>query len=274
MIHALETPEQTAHRCARELRESLRRAGRHYLKYAETIDALHVTMGVKHPPKTVDTSADLPPQLRRARPSLRMVYRAVRDMRDQLGTSACVWPLQIVAWLDDRDSQTAHSIDTVNHALRDLAVLKLACSEDPAGWRLGTRQLSLPISGGQSESPSDDELEEYALDMAGRGVRRFQAGGFAMKRLIWVPGEKSEYGIVVTDASTEEAIAVSERVGEMQVPTWSGKVRTVPAVRAELVRVDGKYVLVKLPGGHQLATRVLGDWQLEGRAAPEEVGAA
>lgn len=274
MIRSLETPEQTAHRCARELRESLRRAGRFYLKYAETVDALHVTIGAKHPAKTTDDSADLPPQLRRARPSLRTVYRAVRDMRDQLGPSSGVWPLQIVAWLDDREPDVAHSIDTVNHALRDLRSLTLACSEDSTGWRLGSRQPALPIPGGQCEPPSSEQISAYAQDMGERGVRRF-TGGLAMRRTIWVPGEKGEYGVYVTDAQSEQAVAVGERIGEMQVPTWSGKCRTVPAVRAELVRIEGKLAVVKLPGGASLATRILGEWQLEGKTAPEvEAGVA
>lgn len=89
------------------------------------------------------------------------------------------------------------------------------------------------------------------------------------KNVIWVPGEKYEGVVAVMDPITEEVVAVSEKTGTMKVPTRSGKLSTAPAARGELVRVEGRYAVVKFPGGKQIKTRVLGDWQLAGKTEPD-----
>jgi hypothetical protein len=265
MLTTSETPEQTADRCLRELREALRRAGRETLHYAREIDGRVMSVTAKLPKKTLDPAADLPPELRKAREAVRAAYRAVRDMRAERGDLAAVWPSDVAEWLDARFPDAGpHPVEAVSRALADLRRLKLAWAPDPKagrddrGWRLGSEQNSLPLA----DRPSD---EPVAATAGGRAARRF----VAPREMIWVPGERSEYGLLVTDAVTEEVVAVAEKVGRMRVPTRSGSTTAAAAVRAELVRVEGRYAVAKLPGGRQVRTRVLGDWHLAGRAEPD-----
>jgi hypothetical protein len=264
-----ETPEQFARRVLRELREVLRRSGRNYLRYKDTIDGLRLTIGAKQVEETVDPSLDLPDALQIARPSTRQVYRALRGLR-AMDATAAIWPGDLAKHLERICPSTIPSLDTINHALRDLRDRSLAWSHPDRGWILGTHQPRLPFSAGQSDAPSASETRGYVERVADTSVCQFNREASVIKTRIWVPGEKSEYGVVVTDPITEKAVAVSERIGEMKVPTRRGKLASSPAVRAELLAVDGKHVVVKLPGGEKIHTRVLGDWQLKGFTSPDQ----
>lgn len=274
MPPTVESPEQTAFRCAKEIRDSLRRAKRRYLRYAIEIDDLRVTLGAKKLRKTIDPSSDLPPELKRSRLSVRTTYRAIRDIRSERGEDAEVWPSTIVAWLDARNPTTEHSIDTLNHALSDLRQLRLAWSPDPdsrdrRGWRLGSPQLTLPILAGQTCRPDQIASGGYAPQSADTFVGRLRSTSMT-RRWIWVPGERDEESgaVVVTDARTDRSVGVTERTGSMQVPTRSGTLARVPAARGELVRTEGRYAVVKF-GTQQLAVRVIDEWQLRGLDSPE-----
>lgn len=280
MLHLFETPEETADRCLRELRASIRRAGRKGdFYYGREVEGRAMSIADRVPKKTTDPAADLPPDLRRARESLRVAYRAVRDMRAELGAGAALWPSDIVEWLDEKfPDDSPHSIDTLNHALKDLRKLRLAWAPEPSrtgdylGWRLGSEQNVLPTGGRQSELSSTTARTGYAevtaAEAASRTSEERPMRGFA-KSVFWVPAERSEYGHLVTDAVTQEVVAVTEKTGEMKVPTRTGRLVTCPAVRAELIRVESRYAVVKLPGGKKVQTRVLGQWQLAGLAEPE-----
>lgn len=278
MLKLSETPEETAHRCAVELWESVRRAGRAKFRYAENVADAHITLGVGPIKGPVDEAADLPPDLRKARPSMRKTYRALRAMWDERkdAAEAEVWPSDVVAWLDKKFPDVDHSLDTVNHALKDLRTLRLAWVPDGRGWRLGSARTTLanaaatlPISVRQSEPSSTTAQTSYADRMAGAGARRVSEVRLMSKSVIWVPGEKYEGVVAVMDPITEEVVAVSEKTGTMKVPTRSGKLSTAPAARGELVRVEGKYAVVKFSGGKQIKTRVLGDWHLAGHTEPQ-----
>lgn len=275
MLKTAETPEQAADRCLRELRDAMRRAGRDTLSYAREIDGRVMSVTVRLPKKTIDQSADLPPDLRKARHAVRAVYRAVRDLRAERGELAAVWPSDVAEWLDARfPDDTPHAAGTVTLALADLRKLKLAWAPDPKaggddrGWRLGSEQNVLPIADRSGEVvPVTPPTGPAAR--ATDGSRRASRGIVMPREMIWVPGERSEYGLLVTDAVTEEVVAVTEKVGRMRVPTRSGRATSAAAVRAELVRVEGRYAVAKLPGGRLIRTRVLGDWHLAGDAEPD-----
>lgn len=272
MTHHPESLEQLARRLIREVRDALRRENRRYLRFAETIDGLRLTLGARESEETVEESRDLPFALRVSRPATRQVYRALRSLRGSLPGEAVVMPADVEARLRTDDPDTEPSRDTINHALRDLRDRELAWSHPERGWCLGCEQPRLPISAGQSDRASAADCRAYAGLLADRGVRRFTTEGSAMsKQLIWVPGEQSEYGVAVIDAETEAATVVSERIGEMRIESRTGRVRTVPAARGELLRVEGKHAVVRF-NGREVRTRVLGEWQLQGLTAPEAVG--
>ncbi len=258
-----ETPEQVARRAAREIRDALRRAGRDYLRYGETIDGLRLTIGVKQAGKVDAESFDLPDELRVSRPSTRRVYRVLREL---VGANQVVRPSVIEAHLREMDTESEPSLHTINHALRDLRDRGLAWSHSERGWCLGREQETLPFFTG----PSEATLQTASLPAPQNSPKRASRGASTVtKNVIWVPGEQSDYGVVITDAVTEGAVAVTERVGEMQVTTRSGRLRKVPAVRGELLRTEEPYALVRLPGGHQIRTRILGEWHTAGMATPE-----
>jgi hypothetical protein len=272
VLKLLESPEQTAHRCIREIIASMRRAGLPRFHYAEVIDGLCYSFNVrkdKGNPAASDT-ADLPKELKKARASMQNTYRVIRDLRDKPDPEgkAEVWPAGIVAWLDEHNIDPPNSVDTINHALHDLRILRLACSCPNVGWYLGAR---LPNEQRQPSEPSPAEVSEYASRMAEAGVRRF--GELAIvKQQIWVPGEKEEYGIMVTDAQSEKQFAIRERIGEMRIPKRSGQLVKSPAVRGELIRTNGNVAVVKFSGcGNPVTVRVLGAWQLQGLREPEAV---
>lgn len=270
-----ETPEQVAFRCVRDLRESLRNSGRTWLRYGITLDGLRLTVGSRIDEDS-ESLFDIPPLLRPARPSTHRVYRALRDLRGERGSDVAIMPADIRERLEQLDPDSEQSIDTINHALRDLRNRKAAYTRPDRGWLLGTEQPRLPNSGGQSDADCVSDFRGYLRDVANVGVRRFTEGEQAMPRtLIWVPGEKTEeYGVIVTDAKTESLVqAVDCKISTMQVPTRSGRLTTVDAARGELLRVEGKYAVVKI-AGKQVAVRVLGDWHLKGLQAPEPINAA
>jgi hypothetical protein len=264
-----QTPEQIARRLVRELWSSLRAAGRSYLRYGETIGDLRLTVAARYVAETACDAADLPAELRCSRPSTRQVYRVLRDIRRERGEAAAVMPADIEQWLRDRQPDEP-SRDTINHALRALRDREVAWSSPGGGWRIGREQPRLPISSRQSDGPSGVSCAAYTEVLAGAGVRRFTEAPSMLRQRIWVPGEKSEYGVVITDAITEACIAVAERIGEMRVPTRSGRLCKMPAARGELVGVEGRYAVVKFPGGHRINVRVLGDWHLAGLTSPTE----
>lgn len=129
-------PEELARRFAGEIRQALRAAGRSSLRCAVTIDGLRLTFGARRARESANDAADLPDALRTARPSTRRVYRALRDLRAELGPGERVTPARIVARLD-AEGPDIHSIDTVNHALRDLRDRGAAWSNRRLGWALG-----------------------------------------------------------------------------------------------------------------------------------------
>lgn len=129
------TPEQLALRFLRELRAALRRSGRRSLRVAETLDGLRLVVGARVSARPAP-AADLPAELRDARPSVRKVYRAIRALRAELGPDAPVLPARIVEHLDAADPNTVHSVDTINHAVRELRDRGVAASAPRRGWAL------------------------------------------------------------------------------------------------------------------------------------------
>ncbi|HEY1192078.1 MAG TPA: hypothetical protein VGE74_30895 [Gemmata sp.] len=89
-----------------------------------------------------------------------------------------------------------------------------------------------------------------------------------LRPLIWVPGEPSEHGLVVTDAVSEQHFVAPEKGERVDLPPRHGRpARTVTALRCELVRVEtkrGKPLAVVLVAGMEVRVRVLAKWQLEG----------
>lgn len=277
---SVETPEQVASLALRVVRDALRRAGRTSVRVAEDIDGLRMTLGAKESPETVEDNTDLPDSLRRSRPATRRVYRILREMRAE-GANARVMPADIEARFAADDATAEPSVDTINHALRDLRDRELAYSHPDRGWVLGREQIRLPFPAGQSETPSPAAAVAHTPSVACDSRTRFKGGASVFsKSYIWVPAERSEYGVAVTDAASELTVVAGERLGEMKVVTRSGRIRSTPAVRGELLRVEGKLAVVRLPGGAEVRTRVLGDWHLAGltEPAPEpattEAGAA
>ncbi|VTR99156.1 unnamed protein product [Gemmata massiliana] len=176
-----------------------------------------------------------------------------------------VRPSVIEAHLREMDTESEPSLHTINHALRDLRDRGLAWSHSERGWCLGREQETLPFFTGQSDVP----LQTASPPTLQNSPKRASRGASTVaKNVIWVPGESSDYGVVITDAVTEGAVAVTERVGEMQIPTRSGRLRKVPAVRGELLRTEEPYAVVRLPGGHQVRTRILGEWHAAGMSEP------
>ena len=253
-----DSPELICYRFAREIRASLRRLGRNNLRYSEDLDGLKITIGGKRSNETVVDSPDLPVELRVARQSARDVYVALRELRAEQGDAVKVMPADIVERLRQLKPHVDPSRDTVNHALRDLKDRELVWSHLERGWLIGRAQGVL-FSAGHSDRPSPEPV-----------VRSRSAP--PAKQHIWVPAEQGDYGLVVVDPLTEEAVAVTDGVGEIQFESRSGRIKTSPAARVELVKLDGKYAVVKI-AGQEIRTRVLGDWQIRGLTAPEEIEA-
>jgi len=265
------TLNQTLARVAREVFEALQADDRDTLKWGLDIGDRRVTIGMRAAAEdAAPAAADLPEALRhRSRPATREVYYALRDLRDDVGPDAVVRPADVKAWMERNDTlPNAQSIHTINHALKDLFDRDLAFSHPARGWVLGCRQPSLPISGGQTDRPPAPELRAYASGMADAGVRRFAGAALANPQRVWVPGELSEYGVLITDLDTGEPVAVAERTGRMQVLDRSGRLRSVPAARGELVSADRGRAVVRFARGVRATVRVLGDWQLRGETAP------
>ncbi len=268
MLRVFESFDECARRCFREMRAAAARDKRERPKHAETIGGVRYCFTGRKSPESPDPddTDDLPRELKKARPSLRHTFRAISaltDANDDRADKLPVWTAEIVRWLDEQNIDPPNAISTTDHALRDLRSLHLAYSLPDSGWRLGDGRL--PTENRQSPST---EIVAYCSDMANAGVRRF--GGFAMKRTIWVPGERDEYtgAVVVTDAETGRVYPGGDKTGEMSVPTRSGRLCTVPAAKGELVGAEGKYLLVRVAGA-TVRTRNLGDWQLRGLTAPE-----
>lgn len=265
------TLEETLDRHAREIFEALQAAGRVSFKHGWDFGNRRVTIGLKLTDETVERADDLPVALWLAAPKTRDVYRALGAIRAEAGPDAAVGPARIKAYLE-RDDITpgSESIHSINNALQDLRKKEVAWSHPDRGWVFGRAQPTLPFSGRQTDGPSQEQLRSYCVGMADAGVRRFEESAVP-KSQIWVPGvEKNEYGVIITDARTEAAIAVTERTGEMRVPTRSGRLCTMPAARGEVVKRDGPFATVKFAGGQKATVRILGDWQLEGLTAPPE----
>lgn len=269
----LETAEQTAARCAREMVAALQR-GRVRIpkRYGFTIGDVRVTIAAKKAAATVDESPDLPPALRFSPKALKDAYRALCDIRAEYGPDAVVLPTMLVERLNVIDPDTIHSVHTVNHSLSALRARRVAWWHPGRRWLLGCEQPALPLSTSDADGPTESVIDEYRERMAGAGVRRFFREGAGAAQRIWVPGERSDYGVVVTCAESEREFAEQDRTGEIRVRTSSGRLRTRAAVHAELVRVTGHTALVKLPCGERITVQVLGDWHLAGRQEPEPPG--
>ena len=149
----IETPEQVACLALRVVRDALRRAGRTSVRVAEDIDGLRMTLGAKESPETVEDNRDLPASLHLSRPTTRRVYRILREIRAE-GGQLRVMPADIEERFRTEDVTAEPSVDTINHALRDLRDRELAYSHPDRGWILGREQSRLPFSAGQSETPS------------------------------------------------------------------------------------------------------------------------
>ena len=278
-----ETPEQLCQRLARIVRDVLRRTDRTALRYAEDIDGLHITIGSKRSTETVDDDPDLPPVLRLARPATRAVYWVLHDLRADLGTEARVMPADIMARQRELDpGGDEPSRDTVNHALSELRAKEVAWSHPRFGWIFGRERASLPglesvrvpVSAGHSGAAPRAPEPGYASGTACDSRTR-TAGARAMTRThIWVPTEDSDNGLVVVDAVTEMVHPATDRIGKVTYETRTGRTRTVAAVRAELLRVEDRYAVVRLPGDSEVRTRVLGEWQLRGLTSPEPTSAS
>jgi|GEM_PF-6635588 len=264
MLRIFESFEETAHRCFRELRAAARRDKITRPKYAETIEGVRYSFTARRDtrPAPMD-SDDLPKPLKNARPSLKNTYRALRALCDGRPSNPGVevWPSDVVAWLDAQEIDAPNSVDTINHALRDLRTLRLAHSRPDSGWHLGL--LS------ENRQASVSEIIAYCSDMADLGVRRFHGLNIS-RSFIWVPGEIDTLSgqVMVTDDDTGRVVSGGEHIGKMQIPTRAGRLSTVTAARGELVCADEKYATVKI-GGEKIKTRLLGEWQLRGLNAPD-----
>lgn len=262
-------PEQITVRFATELCEKLRAAHRGTFRYSAHVGEVYFSLRVGPPRTPPDESPDLPPALRAAKESTRQTYRALVALRAEVGGDARVRPVELLAFLNEgRDDEA--SINTVNHALSDLKARRVAWSHPARGWVTGCEQPTLPFESRQSDSPSGTANAAYAGDGSGASARPFTSEGSSMitKQRVWVPGERFEETVVVVDAVTEEAVGVSERTGFMRVPTRTGRLTTVAAVRGDLVSAAGKLAEVRLPGGKCVRTRILGDWHLAGLTSP------
>jgi len=268
---ALESPEELCAAFAPRLAAALRRHSRTQLRWAADLNGLRITVGGRASELTVDPDPDLPPELRVARDSVRAVYRALRAVRGAVGPEGRVMPAQVLAHLARENPETDPSIDTTNHALRDLRDRGLAWSHPRAGWVLG-REQGLLFSAGQSAPPSPGPGGGYPSD-GGAGVAPAEREGWKVaKRYIWVP--MVEDAAAVEDAETEQVHSAADlKHGKM---TYEHKLRrkTVPAARCELVREAGRYAVVRI-GKAEVKVRALGAWHLAGdREQPAEPAAA
>jgi hypothetical protein len=117
MIH--ETPEQVADRFARELGDSLRRAGRDWFRCRRAVAGLRVTLAARSS----------------LAPSSCRVLAILREMRAAAGDAVRIMPATILRHLRDADpAGDEPSIDTINHALRELRDRGLARRDAVRGW--------------------------------------------------------------------------------------------------------------------------------------------
>lgn len=266
------TAEQFAAGFAAQVRDIFRRSGRSRpLKFGTTADGFRVTVTARYVAEP-DGVSDLPPVLRTARPAWQRTFRALKAIRAGEGTGPTVMPADIADWIKAA-KEPALSIDTINHALDELRKLKLVWRHPDSRWQVGEEQKILPFSGEQEIPPTPPDPVAYSSGTDDAGVGRSASGRLSMaKQLIWVPGEKNDYGIVIEDAVTEEPVLATDRHGEMQVPDRNGRLSKRDAARVELVRVDGRYAVVKV-GGKEVRVKNLGEWQLKGLTAPEHANA-
>lgn len=124
-------PELVARRCAWELREALRRAGRVSLRFAADLDGLRFTLGAKAAPAR-PAEPDLPGALRDVRPSHRTVYRIVRDLR-AADPGRLIEARHVHAEYERREGEFVGA-STVYHALCELRRAGLLAKRPRAGW--------------------------------------------------------------------------------------------------------------------------------------------
>lgn len=265
--------EQTASRFLREFLAVLRRHRRESFRFGETIDGVRLCVSARRIAEA-DLSIDIPDAIRVSPPSVRRTFRVLESFRNEFGEDCRCWPIDLQRFIRTSDPEGDEpSIDTLNHALRELHNRGVARSTQARGWLIGPEQPSLPISVRQTETPSVGGIIAYRSDVASNPVRRF-TGAIMPKTRIWVPVEKTDFGpMVVVDELTEEEIPVQDApLGKLHMPTRSGT-REVSAVRADLVRADEKRAVVRV-SGRNVTVRVLGEWHLKGHTKPEPTAVA
>ena len=255
----IESPEQVARRSIQNVRASMARAGVLRLRYAINLNGVRLSLTARPSAPTRDDTFAGPDQLRLARPATRTVFTLVATLRAECGPDGSVWPADIAARWDRDEPDTDHSIDTINHALADLRKRKAARSHRDRGWYPEAEQGAL-----FPNPPRDADRKATAAEL-----RAARAEAKHNPR-IWVPGERASGGVALVDVKSEETVFVeSTAVGDVGVPNWKGELHYRPAVRGEVLEVDGKIATVRFPSGAKVQTRLLGDWQLDGLTSPE-----
>lgn len=271
-IHMM--PRQLASLQYHELRACLNYHGLDSFKHGEDIDGLRMSSSARKSTEKPNDRSDLPEPLRVATPKDCEVYLALYNLREYCGDACKVQPVDVKTWMErEEENKDCESIYTINKSLKRLVVDYGVVYKHPArGYLIGERQATLPFSGRQSEQPSDTVLEVYRVDMAERGVPRFMREA-VVQNAIWVPGELNEDtgAVIVVDAKSEKPFAVSERIGEMKIPTRSGRLYKSAAVRGQIVCIESdEYAVVKLPGVPKpIYVRLLGEWHRRGRTQPD-----
>jgi hypothetical protein len=276
-----ETPEQVCTAFGRRLALALRRANRTHLRWSADLFDLHITVGSRAQREGEGTVDEAVPEcLRDAPNSVRGVYKVIVALRAELGGDVRVTPAQIVqrqqADWDAAGVFQFASIHTVNHALADLRECGAVHTTKTRGYLLGPEPVTvpsqlridfgarLPFSRRQSGNTcTPDEIGHDAH--VEHDSRAWHQEAFAMKTYIWVPIDP-ESGAVI-DARTDKRHAPNEKVGEIKFFDRVGRLKTRDATRAELVRVEDKYAVVRL-GREHVRILILGDWHVAGDTAP------
>lgn len=248
---------QEWNRLLREAHALLRRHGLDRLKEAEDVGGTRLVLTARPAPAS-DPSADLPQGLRRAPRSMRRVYRLLRAIRQERGDAAAVLPHDIFERWEQAYPNSPPSIHTIKGELTKLRKRQLAFPSRDRGWVLADPQGVL-FSGTHADTTASVGDVAYATRVE-RDCRA-HATGAAMKSYIWVP--LTEDGLI-EDALTEELVPPGElQAGRLRYETPTGRRRDLPAVRAELVRAEGKLAVAKV-GRQEIRVRLLGEWHLAG----------
>lgn len=255
---------------------------------------LVIVVTSRNEPEVVDPT--VPPEVRPLRESYREVFRALVELRTELGFGVRIGPKAITDRLQaifDRAGEPRDASEhTVNHALKELEGAKAVHWTRSQGWLVGpapvlTRPVQPEIDFGAESLPSIARQTARACSVAEithasrtarEGAERPTREPSMFGKQIWIAGEKCDWtgGLIVTDANgnTHLLDGKQERV---RYEGRTGRVATPPAVRCELVNVedDGRHqvatVKVRTTEGRKtIRVRALGDWQLDGRMSDRE----